>query len=211
MADALRPAETASFLLKCAPLVVLVLFAGPQTSPNNFPQVPRGPYWTLLNAAELVLLLVSAGLSITKGSYAFQNVELVDYLSLSTLREATSNFAMAISLALLTLLVWRRWRQCLPPSGFAGALLGLLFTACVLDVFCQCTAVVQLQGITLSASQLDKTSFIVSLVVLATVMGNFVVSEIQDLVIKKPNKFVNLIDEDTSSLLARQSCSVLFP
>ncbi|KAL1420372.1 hypothetical protein MTO96_024205 [Rhipicephalus appendiculatus] len=211
MADALRPAEAASFILKCAPLVILVLFSGPQTSPNNFPEVPRGPYWTLLNAAELVLLLISTGLAITKGSYALQDVELVDYLSVSTLREATSNFAMGISLALLTLLVWRRWRRCLPPSGFAAALLGLLFTACLLDVFCQCTAVVQLQDITLSASQLDRTSFIVSLVVLAVVMGNFVVSEIQDLVIKKPNKFVNLIDEDTSSLLARQSCSVLFP
>ncbi|XP_037271387.2 ATP-binding cassette sub-family C member 2-like [Rhipicephalus microplus] len=211
MADALRPAEAASFLLKCAPLVILVLFAAPQTSPNNFPEVPNGPYWTLLKAAELILLLVSTGLSITKGSYAFQDVELVDYISVSTLREATSNFAMAISLAVLTLLIWRRWRRCLPPSGFAGALLGLLFTACVLDVFCQCTTVVQLQDITLSASQLDKTSFTVSLVVLVTVMGNFVVSEIQDLIIKKPNKYVNSVDEDTTSLLARQSCSVLFP
>ncbi|KAL3227520.1 hypothetical protein MRX96_004218 [Rhipicephalus microplus] len=118
---------------------------------------------------------------------------------------------MAISLAVLTLLIWRRWRRCLPPSGFAGALLGLLFTACVLDVFCQCTTVVQLQDITLSASQLDKTSFTVSLVVLVTVMGNFVVSEIQDLIIKRPNKYVNSVDEDTTSLLARQSCSVLFP
>ncbi|KAL3227519.1 hypothetical protein MRX96_004217 [Rhipicephalus microplus] len=70
MADALRPAEAASFLLKCAPLVILVLFAAPQTSPNNFPEVPKGPYWTLLKAAELILLLVSTGLSITRGSYA---------------------------------------------------------------------------------------------------------------------------------------------
>ncbi|KAH6921791.1 hypothetical protein HPB50_004990 [Hyalomma asiaticum] len=188
MADTLRPAETASFLLKCAPLVILVLFAGPQTSPNNFPEVRQGPYWTLLNAAELVLLLVSTGLSITKGSYAVQDDELIDYLSLSTLQQATSNFAMAISLALLTLLVWRRWRQCLPPSGFAAALLGLLFTACVLDVFCHCAAVTQLQDVMLSASHLEETSVVVNLVVLVTVMGNFLVSEIQDLVIKRPNK-----------------------
>lgn len=46
------------------------------------------------------------------------------------------------------------------------------------------------QDITLSATQLDKTSVIVSLVVLATVLGNFLVSEIQDLVIKRPNRFV---------------------
>ncbi|XP_065303398.2 ATP-binding cassette sub-family C member 2-like [Dermacentor albipictus] len=211
MADALRPAEAASFLLKCSPLVILVLFAGPQTSPNNFPEVRSGPYWTLLNAAEVVLLLVSSGLAITKGSYALQNDELVDYISLSTLREATSSFAMAISLAFLTLLLWRRWRQCLPPSGFSAVLLGLLSTACVLDVYCQCTAAVQLKDITLSATQLDKTSVIVSLVVLATVLGNFVVSEIQDLVIKRPNRFVESIDEDTSSVLGRQICRALFP
>nr|XP_054924737.1 uncharacterized protein LOC129383839 [Dermacentor andersoni] len=92
--------------------------------------------------------------------------------------------------AFLTILLWRRWRQCLPPSGFSAVLLGLLSTACVLDVYCQCTAAVQLKDITLSATQLDKTSVIVSLVVLATVLGNFLVSEIQDLVIKRPNRFV---------------------
>ncbi|KAK8784732.1 hypothetical protein V5799_008903 [Amblyomma americanum] len=51
--DALRPAKYAAFLLKCAPLVVLVLFGAAQTVPNNYPVVPSGPYWTLLDITQM--------------------------------------------------------------------------------------------------------------------------------------------------------------
>ncbi|XP_049513744.1 ATP-binding cassette sub-family C member 2-like isoform X2 [Dermacentor silvarum] len=211
MADVLWPAEVASFLLKCSTLVILVLFGGSQTLPNNFPAVPKGPYWTLLDVAQLVLLMVSTGLAIAKGSVMLESVDLLGYQSVPDLRRATSDFAMALSIALLTLMLWRRWRRCLPPSGFAAAILGLLSTACVLDAFRLCAATTQLQDITLSANQLEKRSFIVSFIVLATVLGNFVLSEIQDLVIKNPKCHLESFDEDTMSLLGRQACTVLCP
>ncbi|KAK8760856.1 hypothetical protein V5799_027873 [Amblyomma americanum] len=211
MADVLRPAEIASFLLKCSPLIILVLFSGPETALNNFQVVSRGPYWTLLNVAQMVLLIGSTGLAVTKGYWQLSNVELADYLRLSALRDAVSDFAMAISLGLLTLLVWRRWRQCLPPSAFAAGLLGVLSTACVLDVFRQFTAALQLQDIRLSAAELEEKSVIVTFIVAATVLGNFLASEIQDLVIKRPTRPAKLKDEDVTSPLGRQAVSALFP
>lgn len=211
MADVLRPAEVASFLLKCSPLIILVLFAGPETALNNFRVVSKGPYWTLLNVAQLVLLVGSTGLAAASGYWELANVELPGYLRLSALRDATSDFAMAISLGLLTLLVWRRWRQCLPPSAFAAGLLGLLSTACVLDVFRQFTAALQLQDIRLSAAEFEEKSVIMSFIVAATILGNFLASEIQDLVTKRPNRSPRLSDEDETSPLGRQACSSLFP
>ncbi|KAL1420371.1 hypothetical protein MTO96_024204 [Rhipicephalus appendiculatus] len=166
MADVLWPAEVASFLLKFATLVIVVLLGFPQTLPNSYPAVKYGPYWTLLDVAQL---------------------------------------------ALLTILLWRRWRRCLPPSGFAAAILGLMSTACVLDVFQLCATATQLQDITLSAHNFERNSFIVSFFALVTVIGNFLLSEIQDLVIKKPEGHFQVLDEDTLSPLGRKACTLLMP
>ncbi|KAL1481166.1 hypothetical protein MTO96_034632 [Rhipicephalus appendiculatus] len=51
--DAFIPAEIAAYLLKCTPLVVIVLFGSIQTAPNNYPKLPSGPYWTLLDATHM--------------------------------------------------------------------------------------------------------------------------------------------------------------
>ncbi|KAH6921539.1 hypothetical protein HPB50_002178 [Hyalomma asiaticum] len=48
-----------------------------------------------------------------------------------------------VHMVLLALIVWRRWCRCLPPSGFVAALLGLISSACVLEVFEKYTAVLE--------------------------------------------------------------------
>ncbi|XP_077545467.1 ATP-binding cassette sub-family C member 2-like [Haemaphysalis longicornis] len=211
MADAFRPAEVASLLLKCSPLVILVLFGRAQTSQNNYPLTPHGPHWTLLDFAHMALLLASAGLAFAKGCFALQEVDVPTCCSTSLLREVTSDFAMALSLVLILLLLRIRWQRCLPPSGFVCALLGLLFTASVLDSFRQFTTAIKLQEINLSTSGLDKESVIVSFVLAAAVAGNFFASELQDLVLKRPTRPKKPIDEDTTSVFHRQACFVFLP
>ncbi|XP_037558488.2 uncharacterized protein LOC119435852, partial [Dermacentor silvarum] len=118
---------------------------------------------------------------------------------------------MALSLVLLAFIVWRRWRRCLPSSGFVAALLGLLSTACVLEAFQKFTAVVHQEGIILSSNELLERSIIVCFTVAVAVAWNFVASELQDLVIRRPTASVKALDEDSSSLLARQACTILLP
>ncbi|KAH6921994.1 hypothetical protein HPB50_007292 [Hyalomma asiaticum] len=199
MEDELKPAGIAAILLKCVPLGVIVFFGAAQTARNNFPPVPRGPYWTLLDAAQMVLLLVSTGLSVTKGCFALSYLKKDDYVSIFALREAVSDYAMALSLM-----------RCLPPSAFAVALLGLLSTGCVLDAFLEFTTAFRLQDVTLSAVGLRKKSVIVVFVTAAAVIGNFLLSEVRDLVIKRPKHTRRSVDQDTQSVFGRRVCTVLF-
>lgn len=210
MEDELKPAGIAAILLKCVPLGVIVFFGAAQTARNNFPPVPRGPYWTLLDAAQMVLLLVSTGLSVTKGCFALSYLKKDDYVSIFALREAVSDYAMALSLVLLMLVLWKRQMRCLPPSAFAVALLGLLSTGCVLDAFLGFTTAFRLQDITLSAVGLRKKSVIVVFVTAAAVIGNFLLSEVRDLVIKRPKHARRSVDQDTQSVFGRRVCTVLF-
>ncbi|XP_077561247.1 ATP-binding cassette sub-family C member 2-like [Haemaphysalis longicornis] len=204
MADALKPAEVGSFLLKCSALVVLVLFGGPETLPNNYPPTSSGPYWTLLDVAHAALLMASAVLAGTKGVFCVSSSQL----AACVLTEATSDFAMALSLILVLLLLARRRQHCLPPSGFAVTLLGLLTTACVLDVFCQLAALFTIQDTLSLTTNMDDKTLIVSLVLVATLGANFIASEIQDLVLERTEETKN---EDTRSLLGRQACTALYP
>ncbi|XP_037498759.2 ATP-binding cassette sub-family C member 2 [Rhipicephalus sanguineus] len=144
----------------------MVLLGIPQTLPNSYPAVKKGPYWTFLNVFQL---------------------------------------------ALLTILLWCRWQRCLPPSGFAVTILGLMSTACMLDVFQLCASVTHLQDIRLSAQLFEKESFIVNFVALAAILGSFLLSEIQDLVLKKRKGRLQVSDEDTLSPLGRKACVLLLP
>lgn len=211
MSDTFRPAQVASFLLKCSPLIILALFGGTASSQNHFPLVPYGPYWTLLDLVHMALLVASAGLALAKGCLVLQDVDMRFYWVTPALREVTSDFAMAISLVLILLVLRKRWRRCLPPSGFVAALLGLLLTASVLDVFCRFTTTVNPQDIILATPQLKRESVIVSFVLAAAVAGNFVASELQDLVLKRPTRSRKPINQDLASVLHRLVCVALFP
>ncbi|XP_077545465.1 ATP-binding cassette sub-family C member 2-like isoform X2 [Haemaphysalis longicornis] len=211
MADTFRPAQVASFLLKCSPLVILGLFGGPVTSQNNYPLSPGGPYWTLLDFAHMALLLASAGLAVAKGSLAVLDLDMAGYWSPTVLGEVASDFAMAISLVVIILVLRRRWKRCLPPSGFVCALLGLLLTASVLDAFSQYTRAVKLQEINTSSSDFDKNVVIISFVLAAAVAGNLLASELQDLVLKRPTRPRKVTNEDTASVINRQTCLFLYP
>ncbi|XP_077547624.1 uncharacterized protein LOC144159820 [Haemaphysalis longicornis] len=145
MADIFRPAQVASFLLKCSPLVILALFGQPESSQNHFPLTTCGPYWTLLDFAHIALLLASAGLALAKGCLVLGDVDVRADSSTSALKEVASDFAMALSLVLILLLLRIRRQRCLPPSGFVCALLGLLLTASVLDAFREFTTAVKPQ------------------------------------------------------------------
>lgn len=211
MASLLLPAEVASYVLKWCPLLLVLLFGLPQTDQNNFPKPRRGPCITLLDIAHLLLLVFSTTLAITKGRMALGHEEMDKYLSLSRLREASADFAMAVSLFLLGFIMRRRRKLCLPPSGFAVAILGMLFTACVLDVFRQFTAPVMLQELLLSTVQTEHKTIIVSCLMVATAAGIFLGAEIQDLIIRAPVKKEELMDEDTLSILGRSACVSIFP
>ncbi|XP_077495367.1 ATP-binding cassette sub-family C member 3-like isoform X2 [Amblyomma americanum] len=208
--DVLRPAEIAAALLKCAPLVILALFGVAETARNNYTAVADGPCLTLLNVAHLVLLVASGGLVLVKCGLALECVENCEFLSTSLLRKVGEDFAMAVCLVLLPAIVCRRWWQCLPPSAFAAALLGLLSTGCVLDAFLQSTALTQQESITLSERNLRATSVLMSVLVAAAVIGSFLLSQLEDLVIKRPRP-QEMIDEDTSSLVGRQIVTSFFP
>lgn len=211
MADTFRPAEVAALLLKCSPLVILAFFGVPQTSQNHYPLAPGGPYWTLLDVTHMALLLASTGLAVAKGSLALLEVDMAGYWSTSMLGEVTSDFATAVSLVLIIVVLRRRWQRCLSPSGFVCALLGLLLTASVLDAFQQYTRTVKLQEISTSASDFNYNSVVISFVLAAAVAGNFCVSELQDLVLKRPSRPKKVTTEDTASVLNRQACIFLFP
>ncbi|XP_049513998.1 ATP-binding cassette sub-family C member 2-like [Dermacentor silvarum] len=209
MEDELRPAEIAAILLKCVPLGILVLFGAAQTARNNYPPVPNGPYWTLLDVTQMVLLFISTGLSVTKGSFALGNVKRNQFVTIFALRDAVSDYAMALSLILLAWIVWKRQQRCLPRSAFTAALLGLLSTGCALDAFLEFTTAAHLQDIILSANYLQKKSVIVIFVTVAAVSGNFLFSEVQDLVMKRPKHTRKSVDQATVSVLGHQVSTVL--
>ncbi|XP_065292076.1 ATP-binding cassette sub-family C member 2-like [Dermacentor albipictus] len=209
--DALHAAAIAAQLLKFTPLVIIVLFGGVQTASNNYPKLPRSPYWTLLDVTHMVLLIISSALGVTKACLFLKNTEDKGSYTTSTMLEGVTDIAMALSLVLLALITWRRWRRCLPPSGFIAALLGLLSTACLLEAFQKFTVLFHDKRITLSFNDHLERSIILCFTVAATVTWNFVASELQDLVIRRPTASVRLVDEDSSSLLSRQACTILLP
>ncbi|KAK8768338.1 hypothetical protein V5799_015197 [Amblyomma americanum] len=133
-----QPSEVASQLLKGAVLLVLVLFHKQQTVQGNYTKFPRGPFLTLLDAAQVVLLVTSTVLALSTGCRTLKPALSIDSLDAWTLRSATADFAMAFSLVLMAALLAKRWIRCLPPSGFVCTLLGGLATATVLDAvhFC---------------------------------------------------------------------------
>ncbi|XP_049516423.1 ATP-binding cassette sub-family C member 3 [Dermacentor silvarum] len=209
--DPLRVAEIAACVLKSIPLGIVIIFGRAQTAANNYPIVTKGPFCTLLDIFHVALLVVSTALSTAKGWLMLEDAKVNNFISGAMLREASSTLAMAFSLILLSVIVWRRWRRCLPPSAFVVALLGLQSTACVLDAFRLFTTVVDPKDITPFANRLQHKSLIVSFLLVAAVLGSFLVAEVHDLVIKKPSSSQELTDEDSSSLLARQVSTVLFP
>lgn len=211
MATSLLPAEVASYVLKWCPLLMVLLFGIPQTEQNNYPKYRRRPCYTLLDIAHMILLLFSTTLAITKGRMALGYEEMTQYLSLSRLREASADFAMAVSLFLLGFILRRRRKLSLPPSGFAATLLGMLFTACLLDVFRQFTAPVMLEELLLSTTQTEHKTIIVSCLMVATAAGIFIGSEIQDLIIKAPRREEGMMEEDSLSIFGRSTCVSIFP
>nr|XP_037272775.1 canalicular multispecific organic anion transporter 2-like [Rhipicephalus microplus] len=210
MEDELRSAETAAILLKCFPLGVLVFFGAAQTARNNYPPVPDGPYWTLLDAIQMVLLLISTGLCLTKGYYALGNFRESQCVTTYALRKAVPDYAMALSLVVLVCILWKRHRRCLPPSAFAVTLLGVMFTGCALDAFLKFNTAFSEQEITLSTYDLREKPVIVLFVMAAAVAGNFVLSEVQDLVISRRKYSGKRIDQDAQSVFGRQTCTVLY-
>ncbi|KAH6945870.1 hypothetical protein HPB50_010383 [Hyalomma asiaticum] len=181
--DPLTVAEITACLLKCAPLVILVVFGRAQTAANNYPVLPKGSLWTLLDVSHMTLLVASAALSIAEGWLMLEYAIVDRCISVAVLRESGSSIAMAFSLILLLVTVWRRRHRCLPPSAFVVASLGLLCTACVLNAFRLFTMVVEQKDITTSASHLERISLVVSFLVLVGVIGSFLLAEIHDLMI----------------------------
>ncbi|XP_077498236.1 ATP-binding cassette sub-family C member 2-like isoform X2 [Amblyomma americanum] len=201
-----QPSEVASQLLKGAVLLVLVLFHKQQTVQGNYTKFPRGPFLTLLDAAQVVLLVTSTVLALSTGCRTLKPALSIDSLDAWTLRSATADFAMAFSLVLMAALLAKRWIRCLPPSGFVCTLLGGLATATVLDAVHFCAPAHSLPTSLMQPELRSKQSLVVRFVLATVMLGSFLDSGLRDLVLFRPNITKRSKDEDCSSVFARIAC-----
>ncbi|XP_037554286.2 multidrug resistance-associated protein 1-like [Dermacentor silvarum] len=207
-------AGLASQLLKCTTFGALLLFGPQQTAQNNYPRLQRGPYWTLLDVAHLALFLLPAALGFAKGCLTLGSGRRANALLLSSLTDATSDFALALSCMALLLVVWIRWRRCLPPSGFVCTLLGFLTTATLLDAVRECTYLRKNQEIALADDCISKGVLVVTYLLTVCTAGNFIGAGIRDHVISRPNSvhvYQGFLDEDSVSVFSKIACLSLFP
>ncbi|KAK8785202.1 hypothetical protein V5799_008433, partial [Amblyomma americanum] len=128
------PSVVATQALTSVTFGAAVLLARQQVRQNNYPVAPGGPRFTLLDVAQTVLALCSAVLALLKGLYVLEGKWSLEFLNTSTLRLATSAFAMAATFVILLLVFVGRLRRCLPPSGLCCALYGSLTVAALVDM-----------------------------------------------------------------------------
>ncbi|XP_049275833.1 uncharacterized protein LOC125760144 [Rhipicephalus sanguineus] len=210
----LYAAGLASQLLKCATFGVLLLFGPQQTARNNYPRFHRGPYWTLLDVTHFALFLLTASLGLAKGCLTVESGVRENTVLLTSLLDATCDFALALSSIVLLGIAWKRWRRCLPPSGFVCSLLGFLTTATVLDVVSKCAYQQQNQDIELADDYITQNVLIVTVLLTVCAAGNFVGAGIHDHVISRPSSvhgYQGFVDEDLVSVFSKIACLCLIP
>ncbi|XP_077547655.1 uncharacterized protein LOC144159867 [Haemaphysalis longicornis] len=205
------PSELAAQLLKFVPLIIILLFGRYTTAQNNYPAFRTWPCTTLLDAAQLVLLVASFVLVLIPASWNVQAAVTLHVLDTWTLRSAVADFAMAVSMALMLLLLAKRWSRCLPPSGFVCTLLGSLAAATLIDAFRFWLPQNKLQSILLPPEGRSKASITIRFVLVAAMVGNFIDSGLRYLVITRQKGQKNLMDGDSASVFARIACVIIYP
>ncbi|KAH7976176.1 hypothetical protein HPB52_009486 [Rhipicephalus sanguineus] len=156
-------AGIASLMLKFATLGSLVLFGAQQTAHNNYPQLCRGPCLTLLDVVHFTLLLLPVAFGVAKGCLTLKMGRLADSVLVASLVDATCDLAVALSSVAMMVIVWKRWRRSLPPSGFVCTLLGFLSTAAVLDAVRDAVFLRDSQATLLPSAASQPTGYVASL------------------------------------------------
>lgn len=205
------PSEVAAQLLKGAPLIIILLFGKYTTAQNNYPAFRTWPYSTLLDAAQLVLLVASFVLVAIPACWNVQGAIALHVMDTWTLRSAVADFAMAVSMAFILVLLAKRWSRCLPPSGFVCTLLGSLAAATLIDAFRFWLPPHTLQSILLPPEGRSEASIIIRFVLVAAMVGNFIDSGLRYLVITRPKGAKKLPDIDSSCVFARIACVAIYP
>uniref|UniRef100_A0A131YIL8 ABC transporter n=1 Tax=Rhipicephalus appendiculatus TaxID=34631 RepID=A0A131YIL8_RHIAP len=179
------PSVVAAQGLTCFSLGAAVLLARQQVRHNNYPSAPGGPRFTLLDVAQTVLALCSAVLAFLKGIYVMEGKWSLEFLNTSTLRLATSAFAMAATVITLLLVFLGRLRRSLPPSGLCCALYGALTVAAVVDMVRFLERIHNAEDIHITDVELQRPVMVVSVLLTFTTIGNFVIAGLQDTVFAK--------------------------
>ncbi|XP_077538531.1 ATP-binding cassette sub-family C member 2-like isoform X2 [Haemaphysalis longicornis] len=207
--------EVAAQLLKVGTLIVLLVFGSHQADQNNYPVFSHGPYWTLLDIVQFALLILAAASGVVQGYLTLADGRVADAVSSPVLVAATCDFCMALSFGILLHLIWKRCRRCLPPSGFACAMLGFLTAAAVFDAFYDCTTLQPItQEITFTNLSFQSDVLLITFLLAACTAGNFFMSGIRDLVLLKRNRSKvswRFLDNDSVSVLGRLTCTTLLP
>ncbi|KAL3227512.1 hypothetical protein MRX96_004210 [Rhipicephalus microplus] len=234
-------AGLASQLLKCTTLGVLLLFGPHQTAQNHYPRFHRGPYWTLLDIAHFALFLSVACLGFARGCFTLESGIREDSVLLASLLDATCDFALALSCVALLGVTWKRWRRCLPPSGFVCTLLGFLtycdysrrsVTLCISEAEPGTEAPLRIYGclniptdcliirvsekvIAFNHDCMSRSDVILTYLLAVCTAGNFVCAGIHDHVIslRPPTVHVHqgYLNEDSVSVFSKIACLCLFP
>ncbi|KAH7975231.1 hypothetical protein HPB49_025293 [Dermacentor silvarum] len=207
-------AGIASRLLKCATLGALLLFGAQQTARNNYPQLTHGPCWTLLDVAHFCLLLLPVGLGVARGCLTLGTGHLADSVRVTSLVDATCDLAVALSSVAMLAIAWKRWRRCLPPSGFVCTLLGFLSTAAILDAVRDSTFLRDSQEISAVSDYFSKGILVVTYLMAVCIAGNFLGAGIRDQIISRKSSvqtYQGFLDEDSVSPFARIACLCLLP
>ncbi|KAL1486488.1 hypothetical protein MTO96_046940 [Rhipicephalus appendiculatus] len=179
------PSVVAAQGLTCFSLGAAVLLARQQVRHNNYPSAPGGPRFTLLDVAQTILALCSAALAFLKGIYVMEGKWSLEFLNTSTLRLATSAFAMAATVITLLLVFLGRLRRSLPPSGLCCALYGALTVAAVVDMVRFLERIHNAEDIHITDVELQRPVMVVSVLLTFTTIGNFVIAGLQDTVFAK--------------------------
>ncbi|XP_075540079.1 ATP-binding cassette sub-family C member 2-like [Dermacentor variabilis] len=138
----------------------------------------------------------------------------MENVTVVTIMGVTANFAVGLSCAIVLLLVCERWRRCLPPSGFACALLGYMTAATVLDAHQDMEALRTRKEIELNKDVLTEVNLLISFLLVVWTSGNFIVAGVRDLVISRSSLThisLGYIEEDNTSPFGKIACVTLFP
>ncbi|KAH8031495.1 hypothetical protein HPB51_017768 [Rhipicephalus microplus] len=208
------PSVVAAQGLTCFSLGAAVLLARQQVRHNNYPSAPGGPRFTLLDVAQTILALCSAVLAFLKGIYVLEGKWTLAFLNTSTLRLATSAFAMAATFITLLLVFLGRLRRSLPPSGLCCALYGALTVAAVVDLVRFLERIHNAEDIHITDVELQKPVMVVSVLLTFTTIGNFVIAGLQDTVFAKSSRVKipsGPKNEDDMSPFGKIIVAALFP
>ncbi|XP_077545823.1 multidrug resistance-associated protein 1-like isoform X2 [Haemaphysalis longicornis] len=209
----LEASAVATQVLRGFSLVAVILLARQQIHRGVYAKPPGGLCFTLMDAGQVVLLLTSAVVAFVNALYVLEEEWSVHLLHAPTIRVATADFAMAVTLVLVFMVFIQRLLLSLPPSGFCCFITGVLCVSTITDII-NCLARMQKKAGDYETNvEIQKTEIIISLVLAFSTAGNFLFAGVRDTIFlhSKLSKVSRLRNEDDSSIFGKITCIGLFP